>query len=95
MMHRMMPPSGPFGNPITLNGTVYSCASGSTIDVVDHVAALLKANGWQMGSDTGADATANRPAKPNVGQTFLDTTLGYVVKWDGKVWRNPSSGVAV
>ncbi len=96
MTHRVMPPSSGFGNPITHpSGNVYTCASGSTLDVPDHVADFLVANGWTRAADTGANTTANRPVPTKVGQTFLDTTLGYVIKWDGKVWRNPTTGAAV
>ena len=94
-MHRMIPPASGFYNPITINGTVYTCAANATIDAPDHVALVLKANGWVMGADTGADTTANRPVPIKIGQTFFDTTLGYTIKWDGKVWRNPSTGAAV
>jgi len=95
MTQRVSPPSSGFYNPMTINGVQYSCAVGSTIDVPNHVADTMKANGWQSSSDSGADTTANRPIATKVGQTFLDTTLGYVIKWDGKVWRNPNTGAAV
>jgi hypothetical protein len=95
MTHRVMPPSSGFYNPITVNGATYSCAANGTLDVPDHVADVMVANGWVRCGDTGANTTANRPANPRVGQTFLDTTLGYVIKWDGKAWRNPVTGVAV
>lgn len=95
MTHRMTPPASGFYNPMTINGVVYSCAAGATIDVPNHVADVMKANGWMVAADAGADTTANRPAAIKVGQTFLDTTLGYTIKWDGKVWRNPVTGAAV
>ena len=95
MTHRLMPPTSGFYNPITIFGVTYSCAANSTIDVPDHVAQVMAANGWLKSSETGADTTANRPVATKVGQTFLDTTLGYLIKWDGKVWRNATTGVAV
>lgn len=95
MTHRLSPPASGFYNPVTVNGISYSAAAGATIDVPDHVADVLKANGWTASSDTGVGTTAARPVPSKVGQTFLDTTLGYTIKWDGKVWRNPSTGAAV
>lgn len=95
MTQRVSPPSSGFYNPMTIDKVAYSCAIGSTIDVPDHIAATMKANGWMGCSDNGADITANRPIATKVGQTYLDTTLGYTIKWDGKVWRNPSNGAAV
>lgn len=95
MTHRMIPPSNGFYNPITVFDKSYGCAAGGTVDVPDNVAEIMKANGWTPAGDTGAGASAARPANARVGQTFLDTTLGYVVKWDGKVWRNPATGAAV
>jgi hypothetical protein len=29
------------------------------------------------------------------GVNFFDTTLGYVIMWDGATWRNPSTGNSV
>jgi hypothetical protein len=26
---------------------------------------------------------------------FFDTTLGYLIKFDGSTWRNPATGAAV
>lgn len=95
MTHRVTPPSSGFYNPIAINGVTYTCAAGGTLDVPNHVADIMKANGWQSAADSGADTTVNRPVATKIGQTFLDTTLGYVIKWDGKVWRNPNTGAAV
>lgn len=38
--------------------------------------------------------TGSRPGAPFVGQSYLDTTLHYLVTWDGTVWRN-GAGAAV
>ena len=92
MTHRMMPPPSGFYNPITVFGNSYTCAANGTIDVPDHVAVVMVANGWVKAADTGADVTANRPVPTKIGQTFLDTTLGYLIKWDGKAWRNATTG---
>ena len=93
MTHRIMPPpvGAPF-NPITLGGIVYQCAQGATLDVPDHIADLLAANGWTKCADTGANSSARRPANPKKNQTFLDTTLGLVIKWNGNNWINPVNG---
>jgi len=95
MTHRVMPPSSGFYNPIPVGGITYACAVNSTLDVPDHVADVMVANGWTRAADGGANTTANRPVAPKINQTFVDTTLGYVIKWDGKAWRNPVTGAAV
>lgn len=95
MTHRLSPPSSGFYNPITLNGVTYQCAAGSTLDVPDHIADILEANGWSKAAAGGAGATAARPASPKMKHTFLDTTLGYVVQWNGKAWVNPATGASV
>jgi hypothetical protein len=38
---------------------------------------------------------ARRPAAPAKGDEYHDTTVGFVIKFDGKVWRNPHSGASV
>ena len=77
---------------MTVNGRAYTCAVGSSITVPEFDALELEANGW-VGEQGGA--TATRPANPAKGQQFLDTTLGYIIKFDGKVWRNLATGAAV
>jgi len=97
---RLMPPAdATFGpNPITVNGRTYSAAVGATIDVPDFDALVMKSNGWTASVEhtTGVGTTA---ARPTVGLTrgvrYLDSTLGYVIQWDGKAWRNPATGAAV
>lgn len=91
---RVSPPSDG-RNSLTFNGRTYSCAVGSTIDVPDFDALVLIANGWTAASSHGADVTANRPANPKRGMTYLDTTLGAVISFDGKRWRNPLTGAIV
>jgi len=56
---------------------------------------VLTANGWSGAASHGADVTASRPSNPKKGATFLDTTLGYNVIYDGKYWRNPVTGAIV
>lgn len=54
----------------------------------------MRANGWVTAATGGVGATAARPATPAKNQQFHDTTLGYNIVFDGKVWRNPTSGAA-
>ncbi|WP_271024967.1 hypothetical protein [Rhizobium sp. RCAM05973] len=95
MTMRLMPPSNGFNNPITINGRKYTCVADSTVDVPDHDAQVMLANGWIATAGGGAAATASRPVNPPVGTTFHDTTLGKIIVWDGKKWRDYSSGAAV
>lgn len=92
---RLMPPSGNFNNPITVNGRTYTCAAGSTLDVPDFDAAVMQANGWTITASGGSGATSARPAKPTVNLQYHDTTLGKIVIWNGKNWIDFSSGAAV
>jgi hypothetical protein len=97
MNHRMMPPSGGPATVVTkANGRTYTCAQGATVDAPDFDSAVLQANGWSVSADSGVGATAARPSGVGlkVGAEFHDTTLGYNIKWDGKVWRNPTSGAS-
>lgn len=74
-------------------GITYRPTAGTVLDVPDSHAEVLIANGWNKGGDVHV---ANvRPAKPAKGATFLDTALGFNIKFDGKVWRNPLNGVQV
>lgn len=95
MTHRLLPPADGNHPSITVNGRSYTCQLGATIDVPDQDAAVMTANGWTTASIGGAGATTARPASPVKGAEFHDATLGYTVKFDGKVWRNPTSGAAV
>ena len=44
-----------------------------------------------LGVDNDVMAAPQLPA----GFHYLDTTLGYLVVWDGASWRNPATGAAV
>lgn len=94
MTQRLMPPATG-GTTIVVNGRTWTCAVGSTIDVPDQDAAVMTANGWLTAAPGGAAATASRPLNPLRGMVFHDTTLGYNIVWDGKTWRNPTSGASV
>lgn len=94
MTQRLMPPSSG-STSITVYGRTYTCTVGSTIDVPDQDAQVMTANGWISATVGGVGATTARPANPTKGQIFHDSTLGYNIIWDGKTWRNPTSGAAV
>ncbi len=91
--HNMIPPASEGSTRV--NGRLYTCAAGSVISVLDFDADVLEANGWLKVASTGAGATAARPTSPRKGDSFHDSTLGYNIVWDGKEWRNPTSGAAV
>jgi hypothetical protein len=95
MTTRVMPPGDGLHPSITVHTRSYTCALGATIDVPDSDAQVMAANGWTIVAGAGVGATTTRPANPTKGQQFHDTTLGYTIVWDGKVWRNPATGAAV
>jgi hypothetical protein len=94
MTMQLMPPADGNHGSIRVNGRDYSCALGSTITVPDADGFVMIANGWLAASVGGSGATAQRPSNPLKGQEFHDTTLGFVIRYDGKAWRNPNSGAA-
>ena len=100
--HLMLPPGNGTKSPITVNMRTYSCALGSVLTVPIGVDAdELEANGWIRSARDSAGTTANRPtvmsgSQPlTVGFEYCDTTLGYNIRWDGVLWRNPATGAAV
>lgn len=93
MTMRLSPPADGLHPSMTVNGRSYTCAAAATIDVPDQDAAVLAANGWI--SHGSVSTTAARPANPNKGDTVFDSTLGFTIKFDGKVWRSPVNGAAV
>lgn len=101
--HTILPPAGRAADAVTtINGRAYSCAVGSAVsNVPDGDARELAANGWILSAPGGTGTTAARPTtgpdgvqaiRPNT--LYLDTTLGYIVVWDGVTWRNTSTGAA-
>lgn len=95
MTQRLMPPADGAHGTIQVNGRSYTCAIGSTIDVPDQDANVMRANGWVSATTGGVGTTSQRPANPAKGQMFHDSTLGINIIFDGKVWRNPTSGASV
>ena len=84
------------------NGRTYFSATGAQ-DVPDQDAQILAGNNWIAVAQSGP--TSARPVSdPNgarlgptygIGRSFLDTTLGYLVVFDGVAWRNPATGAPV
>lgn len=95
MTQRVMPPADGLHPTISVFGRTYTCANGSYLDVPDGDATVMAHNGWLMVAQQGVGVTTGRPANPKKGDTFHDTTLGYTIRFDGLVWRNPASGAAV
>ncbi len=87
------------GKAVTIYGRTYTAAAGTTYDAPDQDAAVLEANGFlSTGGPTciGVGTTALRPTTGLfIGASYVDTTLAYVVVYDGALWRNPSSGASV
>ena len=94
MLTRVLPPDA---NPITttVNGRTYSTTAGTPLDVPDFDALVLRANGWHVSALGGVGTTSIRPAFPNKGARFLDTSLGVEISFDGKNWRNAITGAVV
>lgn len=88
----VMPPADGLHPSITVNGRSYTCALGSSISVPDQDGAVMLHNGWIAASVGGSGTTAQRPANPKKGQEYHDTTLGYVIRFDGLNWRSPNTG---
>jgi hypothetical protein len=85
---QVMPPAN--RTTVTLaGGRTFTCAYGAAISVPNWVADQLEANGWQQ---VNADTTANRPTGIQAGFLFMDTTLGKVIKYNGKQWHDLLTG---
>lgn len=95
MTMQVSPPADGLHNSITVFGRTYTCALGSQISVPDQDGLAMIANGWLAASLGGSGTTAQRPANPPRGAEFHDTTLGKVIRFDGKSWRDPNGGAAV
>lgn len=98
---RLLPPSNVKNQTVTLSsGRVYRATPGTVLDAPDFDAPHLEANGWFKVAPSGTTAMRPTVASP-VPYTlrddlwFLDTTLGYMIVYDGAAWRNPSTGAAV
>ena len=87
----------PANGPLTIEvfGRKFTTTAGTPISVTDNEANILTANGWIVCADGGHGTTANRPANPKVNTRYTDTTVGYLVLWDGKAWRKCIDGGSV
>lgn len=98
MTHRVLP-STAAKTTTTVNGRSFTAALGTTQDVLDADALELSANGYMVigGKESvGTGTTANRPTTDLfIGAMYGDTTLGYIVVYDGASWRDPIAGTAV
>lgn len=92
MTKRVYAPIG--GHQTQINGIMYQAAEGGFVDAPDDTANTLIANGWTAAAGA-VSTTAGRPVKPSKGATLHDTTLGINIFFDGKNWRNPSTGAIV
>jgi hypothetical protein len=77
---------------IKVNGRTYTTSGGTALNVPDFDAVIMKANGWTIAAGGGSGASTARPSNPSKNTKFADTTLGVVILWDGKNWRNPITG---
>lgn len=87
----------PANGPLTIEvfGRKFTTTAGTPINVSDSEAQILVANGWLICAEGGTGATTGRPANPKIGTRFTDTTVGYLVIWDGKNWRKAIDGGSV
>ena len=96
-MKRMLPSSTT--KVAKVNGRTNNPSAGTTVDYDNHDASQLSANGWfdVCGNDSvGTGTTAQRPTTGLVVTSkYLDSTLGYIIVFDGANWRNPATGAAV
>lgn len=93
MTIRMHPPAA--GGTIVCYGRTYVGVAGTTIDMPDGDAFVAGSNGWTLASRGGVGTTAQRPSVPNKGDSYIDTTVGSIIMFDGKVWRNHATGATV
>jgi len=103
MTTRVLPPNSVALQTLTVNGRTYTGAPGAVLDVPDQDAAVLTANTWirvaKSGPTTGRPTVnvdgGSVPLSQSPGYQFLDTTLGYLIVFDGLAWRNPATGAVV
>lgn len=98
-MRRLIPPAG--GSNITVNGRTYLVAVGAQ-DVVEWDSFTLEANGWTAVAVSGTTAQRPTASLPNqnqgpihlaLGTKFFDSTVGALITWDGKNWRDEGGTV--
>ena len=87
---------------ILSNGQSVAQVPGTLLDVADHLADQLAANGWTRVATVGtsgqrpsSNASAVGAGVAQQGSLFWDTTLAALILFDGTAWRNPATGAAV
>ena len=95
-----MLPSSAAAAAIAVNGRNYTTASSPVDVIIQSDAQVLAANKWISVAPSGS--TAQRPTTAQtgngpvpVGQIYLDTTLAYLIVFDGALWRNPATAASV
>jgi len=99
-MSQNMLPSSTAQKTITINGRAYTAVAGTPVVMPDQDAAIASANGWINSGgaqSVGSGTTAQRPKTGLFpGVTYHDSTLGYIVVWDGSgSWRHQTTGAVV
>lgn len=99
---RVFPPTDG-RSPITVGGRSYDPSAAAYVDVEYPIAGALSANGWTKFAQVGTTSerppvrgpSSGNPIIASPGVPFIDTTLGAVIAFDGRVWRNVLTGAAV
>lgn len=98
---RMFPPVATNEQTRVVNGRTYTGTPGQILDVPDFDAQQLQSNGWTWVAPSGPSSSRPTSAlsqglyRATPGMTFLDTTLGSLIVFDGSTWRSPATGAAV
>lgn len=94
---QVMPPADGLHPDITVHGRKYSCAVGSIITVPFDDGKAMCSNGWTATCAGGSGPSSDRPTPQRglPGAEFHDTTIGAIIRWDGRSWRNVLTGAAV
>lgn len=78
-----------------IEGRTYVGTPGTILDLPDADALTLGANGFTVCAKQGVGTTAQRPAAPNRGDQYIDTSLAAHITFDGALWRNTVTHAAV
>ena len=92
---RMTHPNNAVATSFTIAGRTYTCPANGTVDVPDFDASVMEANGFVTVALGGVTSTVGRPPAPFKNMEILDSTLGYVIRFDGIHWRNLATGAVV
>lgn len=102
--HRLLPPATRPGNPqvggavtTIVNGRTYTATPGAALDVPDFDSQALVAAGWLFIAESGPTSarpsiasgiTNQYPLAPGLNPRFYDTTVSFLIFWDGVTWRD-------